>query len=263
MRKEPRRENVVSHQNPRHSRGRTTEADWYDYPQYYDLSFRSETRLEADFIEAACRKYAAFPVRRLLEPACGSGRLIAELAARGYQLTGLDLSQPSLNYLRRRLARRKLSAQVFRADMADFQVDQPVDAAYCTFDGFRHLLSEEAARRHLAVRRGRPASGRNLHPGFSSAAAGCRRGLYGTVVRTAWPNASHGDVACPGDRSSPSLGTRCASVCWCAAVSGRCGCDTTFRYGCTPPANSAGCWTACLRWNCATSTTSGTRSIIR
>ena len=32
-------------------------ADWYDYPQYYDLAFRSETVPEADFIEAACRKY--------------------------------------------------------------------------------------------------------------------------------------------------------------------------------------------------------------
>jgi SAM-dependent methyltransferase len=138
---------VIAGSSP--SRSRTTKADWYDYPQYYDLSFRSETRLEADFIEAACRKYAAFPVRRLLEPACGSGRLVAELAARDYHLTGLDLSQPSLNYLRRRLSRRKLSAQVFRADMADFRLDQTVDAAYCTFDGFRHLLSEEAARRHL------------------------------------------------------------------------------------------------------------------
>jgi SAM-dependent methyltransferase len=35
------------------------------------------------------------------------------------------------------------------ADMADFQLPRPVDAAYNTFDGFRHLLSEEAARRHL------------------------------------------------------------------------------------------------------------------
>jgi SAM-dependent methyltransferase len=113
------------------------------------LAFRSETSSEADFIEAACRKYMDFPARRLLEPACGTGRLVAELAARGYQLTGLDLSKPSLNYLRRRLARRKLSAEVFRADMADFRLDQPADAAYCTFDGFRHLLTEEAARRHL------------------------------------------------------------------------------------------------------------------
>lgn len=128
----------------------TIEADWYDYPQYYDLAFRSETRAEADFIEAACRKYGApGDTSRLLEPACGTGRLVAELAARGYQLTGLDLSGPSLNYARRRLARRHLPGNLFHADMADFQLDHPVDAAYCTFDGFRHLLTEDAATRHL------------------------------------------------------------------------------------------------------------------
>ena len=33
--------------------------------------------------------------------------------------------------------------------MADFRLARPVDAAYCTFSGFRHLLTEEAARRHL------------------------------------------------------------------------------------------------------------------
>ncbi len=90
-----------------------------------------------------------FPVQRLLEPACGTGRLVAELAARGHHVTGLDLSQPSLNYSRRRLVRRKLAADLFQADMADFQVESPVDAAYCTFDGFRHLLTEDTARRHL------------------------------------------------------------------------------------------------------------------
>jgi len=125
------------------------DATWYDYPQYYDLAFRGETRLEADFIEAACRKYCAFRVRRLLEPACGTGRLIAELARRGYRMTGLDLSRPSLGYLRRRLARRGLRATVFEADMADFRLPGPVDAAYSTFDGFRHLLTERAAQRHL------------------------------------------------------------------------------------------------------------------
>jgi SAM-dependent methyltransferase len=84
-----------------------------------------------------------------LEPACGSGRLVTELAARGYRVTGFDLSRPSLDYLSRRLARRSLRATTFQADMADFRLPAPVDAAYCTFDSFRHLLSEEAARRHL------------------------------------------------------------------------------------------------------------------
>ncbi len=125
------------------------QASWYDYPQYYDLAFRDETGPEADFIEAACRKYCPFRVRTLLEPACGTGRLTVELAARGYRLTGLDLSEPSLDYLRRRLARRGLRANIFAADMADFRLPKPVDAAFSTFDSFRHLLTEESARQHL------------------------------------------------------------------------------------------------------------------
>ena len=124
-------------------------ANWFDYPQYYDIAFQAYTRQEADFIEAACRKYCPFAARRFLEPACGSGRLITELAARGYQMTGFDLSQPALSYLRRRLARRLLNAETFEAEMSNFRLARSVDAAYCTVNTFRHLLTEQAARGHL------------------------------------------------------------------------------------------------------------------
>lgn len=122
---------------------------WYDYPQYYDLAFCSETDLEADFIEAACRKYCPFPVRTLLEPACGTGRLVRELAARGYKVTGYDLCEPALAFLRRQLARRRLRARVMAGDMAQLRISPPVDAAYNTFDSFRHLLTEDDALAHL------------------------------------------------------------------------------------------------------------------
>jgi SAM-dependent methyltransferase len=137
----------------------TIQANWYDYPQYYDLAFRSETAPEANFIEAACRKYCPRAVRSLLEPACGTGRLVTELARRGYRMTGLDCSAPALAYLRRRLVRRGLRAQLVPGDMADFRLARPVDAAYNTFDGFRHLLTEESARSHLQC------VARSLQPG--------------------------------------------------------------------------------------------------
>jgi SAM-dependent methyltransferase len=128
---------------------RPIEASWYDHPEYYDIAFHSETRGEADFLEAACKKYCQSPVRRLLEPACGTGRLVVEMARRGYRMAGFDLSEPALAYLRRRLAQRKLSARVFHGDMTAFAMPRPVDAAFCTFNTFRHLLNERDARRHL------------------------------------------------------------------------------------------------------------------
>jgi len=130
-------------------RSRILVANWYDYPEYYDIAFQAFTLREADFIVAACHKYCPFAVRRFLEPACGSGRLFRELVARGYQLTGFDLSRPALSYLRRQLARRGLRAETFKAEMSDFRLSRPVDAAYCTISTFCHLLTEQAARGHL------------------------------------------------------------------------------------------------------------------
>jgi SAM-dependent methyltransferase len=125
------------------------ETVWYDQPRYYDIAFRGDTKLEADFIEAACRKYCPFPAKRLLEPACGTGRLVTELAERGYRMTGFDLNQPSLDFLRKRLTCQGLRAKTFCDDMTEFRLASPVDAAYCPVNTFRLLLSEEAARRHL------------------------------------------------------------------------------------------------------------------
>src|SRR5215467_11160001 len=130
-------------------RSRIVFANWYDYPQYYDVVFQAYTQHEADFIEAACRKYCPFAARGLLEPGCGTGRLITELATRGYELSGFDLSQPGLRYLRRRLAGFHLYAEIFEADMSNFRIGQPADAAYCVINTFRYLLTERAARCHL------------------------------------------------------------------------------------------------------------------
>lgn len=125
------------------------EGDWYDYPQYFDLAFRDETPRETRFLQAAFAKYSTRLVKTLLEPACGSGRLVAALAAKGYRMTGLDLSRPMLDYCRQRLAKRKLRAMLIQGDMSDFRLPAPVDGAFCTFNSFRHLLTEDAARSHL------------------------------------------------------------------------------------------------------------------
>ncbi len=133
--------------------------DWYDHPEYYDLALCDETHQEAAFIEAACRKFCDFPVCRLVEPACGSGRLVVEMAARGYHVTGLDRNEKALAFLRKRLKRRKFQAEVLLADMTGFTLSQPADAAFCLLNSFRHLLTEAAARRHLET------VAKNLRPG--------------------------------------------------------------------------------------------------
>lgn len=124
-------------------------ADWYDYPQYFDMLFREETPVEVEFFEQAFQRFAKHKVKRVFEPGCGSGRLIVAMAARGYDATGLDLSDAMLTYMRRKLQRRKLDATCIKGDMTQFEFDQPFDAAFCTYNTFRHLLTERDAVAHL------------------------------------------------------------------------------------------------------------------
>ena len=124
-------------------------ADWYDHPQYFDMVFRDETPAEVAFFEQAFERFAVGPVRKLLEPGCGSGRLVAAMVGKGYELTGLDLSEPMLKYLERRLKRRKQSATLVQGDMTNMSLDETFDAAFCTFNTFRHLMTEADAVAHL------------------------------------------------------------------------------------------------------------------
>ena len=90
-----------------------------------------------------------FTARRLLEPACGTGRLVVELAGRGYRVAGFDRTRRRWRTCGGGWPGGGFAARIFPADMAGFRLGRPVDAAYCPFHTFRHLLTDEAARRHL------------------------------------------------------------------------------------------------------------------
>lgn len=123
--------------------------DWYDYPQYFDLGFQDETEKEVAFLPLAFERFGSGELKRILEPGCGSGRLIVSLAEKGYDVTGFDLSDSMLSFLDKQLAKKKLKATIYKQDMSAFEVDQPYDVVLNTFNTFRHLLTEEAAESHF------------------------------------------------------------------------------------------------------------------
>jgi SAM-dependent methyltransferase len=88
-------------------------------------------------------------VRRVFEPACGTGRLLFRLAKAGLQVSGLDLNQRAVAYCNARLQRHGFPASVRVANMSDFRLPKPVDACFNMINSFRHLLSENEAEKHL------------------------------------------------------------------------------------------------------------------
>lgn len=145
------------------SADRQPAADWYDHPRYYDAVFDCDTPVEADFLETMARRHLrtrraaagtggdTCPTRlRVLEPACGSGRLLLELARRGHRVAGFDLNPHMLAYARERLARENVTARIWQADLAGFEPPRPrCHLAFCLVSTFKYLLTESAALDHL------------------------------------------------------------------------------------------------------------------
>lgn len=121
----------------------------YDYPKYYDLLFGSDWRAEYDFLRACFEKHSDRMVQRIFEPACGTGRLLIKLAQAGYDVSGNDLNEKSVEFCNDRLERFGFPRSVQVQDMSDFRVRRKFDAAFNLINTFRHLPTEQAAVDHL------------------------------------------------------------------------------------------------------------------
>ena len=133
----------------------------YHHPKYYDLSYSQDLGEELAFLKRVLPRPGAGRRPRLLEPACGTGRLLVPLARAGFRCTGFDTNAEAIGYLNRRLYRNGLDAHCFTGDMLEVDVRRGVfDGAYCTVDTFRHLPSDQDAIKHLRkVRRALRADG--------------------------------------------------------------------------------------------------------
>ena len=124
-------------------------ASLYDFPRYYDLVFGSDWKAEFEFLKACFAKHASGTVRRVFEPACGTGRLMVRLAKAGYDVSGLDLNEKAIAYCNERLKRQGFPESAFVADMTDFRLPRKVDVAFNMINSFRHLQTEKHAKDHL------------------------------------------------------------------------------------------------------------------
>jgi SAM-dependent methyltransferase len=123
--------------------------DWYDSPRYYDLIFDEDSVNEADFLEAMMWKHGVANTGRILEPACGSGRLVSEFARRGYQVDGFDLNENMLEFAQRRLVEDDLQANLWVDQMQGFKTRRTFDMAHCLVSTFKYLASEADALANL------------------------------------------------------------------------------------------------------------------
>jgi SAM-dependent methyltransferase len=95
----------------------------------------------------------------ILELACGTGVLAAELARRGHRLTGVDACPEMIAVARRRMRRTRNRPRLEVRDMREIRFHAAFDLATCTFDAINYVRGKSNLSRvfenvHGALRPG-------------------------------------------------------------------------------------------------------------
>ena len=70
--------------------------DWFNSPFYHQLYAHRDETEAADFIDKLITHLQPKAGARMLDVACGKGRHSMQLAANGFDVTGIDLSKESI-----------------------------------------------------------------------------------------------------------------------------------------------------------------------
>jgi len=92
-----------------------------------------------DYVESLLQRWAAFP-KQVLDLACGTGKVGAELLRRGYEAVGADLSEPMV----RLCGQQDPPLPAIVSDARQMScADQSFDLVVCLYDSLNYILELE------------------------------------------------------------------------------------------------------------------------
>ena len=126
---------------------------WFDTDEY-ELVYQDRDETEAETLVDLILEVTGVPEgSRILDVGCGRGRHAVEFALRGFDVTGLDLSAPSLEDARLRADRAGVELRLIEGDMRD-PVPEAFDLVVNLFTAFGYFEAEEDHRRASAAMAG-------------------------------------------------------------------------------------------------------------
>lgn len=126
-------------------------------PHYDQNVFTRNTLVEVQFLWDTM---GLEPGMRLLDVGCGTGRHAVELAKRGLEVTGVDVSTGMLEVARAKAAEAGVLVEFIEADATTWRASDLYDAAICLCEGGMGLINhdEDPVAHDLGILRGIGAS---------------------------------------------------------------------------------------------------------
>lgn len=125
------------------------ESDWYKKVWTLDIQNQSwveDTKRQVDFI---IEKLELKGNEKILDLACGFGRHLLELARRGYQVTGVDITPEYIAYAEKQAQTEKLNAHFICSDIRDVKFENEFDLVLNMADGAVGYLENDEENKKI------------------------------------------------------------------------------------------------------------------
>lgn len=113
---------------------------------YDKLMYDVDYAAWADYIEEIFKKQGLKP-ELILDLGCGTGSLCMEMAKRGYDMIGIDLSEDMLSCARDKSSAAGLDILYLNQDMTEFELYGTVDAILCLMDSINYVTSKKDVKK--------------------------------------------------------------------------------------------------------------------
>jgi SAM-dependent methyltransferase len=136
---------------PAQARGRKRKKAWFeeifdeDWLRTLQPVSGDQLRRQVDFLEESLQPSVE---SQILDLGCGEGRHTIELAGRGYQVTGYDLSLPLLIRAADDAQRRSIQVNFIHGDFRELAFQEQFDAVYSLFTSFGYF-DDDANRKMI------------------------------------------------------------------------------------------------------------------
>lgn len=123
------------------------------FAKFYD-GFNSEIDYSAwaEDIDAAAKRFSRVPIELSLDLGCGTGSMAIELAKRGYDMTGVDISPEMLDIARERAEKEGIGNLLLLCqDICEFELYGTVDLAVCCLDTINHITDYKKLKKFLSL----------------------------------------------------------------------------------------------------------------
>ena len=114
------------------------------HAELYDLFYAEKPyKKEVFFVNECFKKYSTFPVKRILDLACGTGNHSLHLSKFNYSITAADYSKDMLKVAETKTAHIK-NVKVMHMNLLRFnKFSKPFDAVLCLFDSLGYVNTNE------------------------------------------------------------------------------------------------------------------------